>query len=211
MTEKEIKKYKKQKEQMRDLNGNTLSDPQTAINTESLAAITNDVAGGIYAGTSDGNLIIGDTSGSLVPNSGVGNLTVPANTFTVGASYHLVCSGDIPQENKNDQVTLELTATSGAVVVPLCSVTVDLETSSGESYFELECDFTFRSTGSQAEILTSCDFTFNKKLEKDFKGTRKVQSSTIDSTTEQTIGLTCTITGATTQLLTRLFYLRRQY
>jgi len=168
--------------------------------------------GGMYVGIDDSNLILGNTTGSLLPSSGIGSLIIPAYTLVAGDSFHLVCSGDIPQEAKSDQITVQLTATgSGGATVSLCTVTMDMETSSGESHFELECDWTMRSTGSTAVGVTSVDLTFNKRVEKDFKGTRQVQLLTIDSTLEQTIGLVCTITGGTTQLQTRMFYLTKVY
>ena len=163
--------------------------------------------GGVYSGISDGVLILGDTTGSLLPLTGVGSLTIPANTFKAGDSYHLVCSGDIPEESKNDTLTVVLSAnglTIGAIVL-------SMENSVGVSYFELEADFTIRGVGVSAGLLSSFDFTFNKGAVDGFSGTRNVMLASINTSVQNTLGLNCTISGATTRLQTRLFYLRKQY
>ena len=50
--------------------------------------------GGVYAGTADGTLINNTTEQSVLPASGVGSLTIPANGFSVGDCFHCVVAGD---------------------------------------------------------------------------------------------------------------------
>ena len=60
-----------------------------------LSSINNlSVTGGLYAGTSAGTALNTTTLTTLTPTTSVGSLTVPANGFSVGDSYHLVVSGD---------------------------------------------------------------------------------------------------------------------
>jgi hypothetical protein len=163
---------------------------------------------GLYSGISDGIAITGSTEQSLLPTSGVGSLTVPANTFRVGDTFHLVCAGDIPVGDKDDTITVTL-GQNGTI---LGQLTVDMEDTVDPVFFELESDFTIRSIGATGQVITNFDFTFNKSLLKDFKGSRHVQLSTIDTTTASALTLTAQFSaGALSEIQTRLFYLRKQY
>jgi hypothetical protein len=163
--------------------------------------------GGLYSGLSDGVLISGGTIGSLLPASGVGSLSVPANGFSIGDAYHLVCAGDIPVGDKDDIITITLNQNG----TQLAQLSVDMEDSTN-TFFELEADFQVRSIGATGQIITNFDFTFNKQLLKDFKGSRHVQLSTIDTTSSSSLTLTAQFAGdLNSTIQTRLFYLRKQY
>ena len=145
----------------------------------------------------------------MIPTTGVGFLSVPANTFQVGASYHLVASGIMPSEQKGDTATVELSATNG-LTVSLGSITVDLD-ASADTAWECEGDFTCRGPlGANCVFITSFELTFNKDLEKNFRGTRKISSATIDTTVEQNLDIICTMTG-TSSFQTRLLTLTRVF
>ena len=165
--------------------------------------------GGLYAGLSDGVLVQGGFLTSLLPVTGtpVNGLSIPANGFTVGDSFHLVCSGDIPTGNSGDVVTITLNQNGSQ----LAQLTLDMENSTN-TFFELEADFVCRAIGVTGEFITSFDFTFNKTLLKDFKGSRHVQLSTINTTTASTLTLTAQFSGVfLSTMRTRLFYLRKQF
>ena len=165
-------------------------------------------SGGVYSGLSDSlQCTQANSPCSLLPSTGTGSLSVPGNTFTVGAQYHIICSGEIPAQSSSDIVTITLKANS----TPLGLISVDMENVTGVRFFELEGDFSFRTVGANAEIVTSFEFSFNRSIDKDFRGTRSISQSTIDSTVTQTIGLDASISGATTSLITKLFLIRRQY
>ena len=166
--------------------------------------------GGVYSGLSDSlQCTQANSPCSLLPLSGVGLLSVPGNTFEVGAQYHLICSGEIPAQNNNDIVAITLKANT----TPLGDITIDMESVAGVRFFELEGDFTFRAIGGLgvSEIVTSFEFSFNKAVEKDYRGTRTISQSTIDTTITQTLDVEAVISGATTSLITKLFLIRRQY
>ena len=165
--------------------------------------------GGLYSGLSDGALISGSLIGSLLPATGTpsNGLSVPANGFKVGDSFHLVCAGDIPVGDKDDIITITLNQDGSQ----LAQLSVDMEDSTN-TFFELEADFQVRSIGVSGQIVTNFDFTFNKQLLKDFKGSRKVQLSTIDTTSASTLTLTAQFGGVyNSTIQTRLFYLRKQF
>lgn len=163
--------------------------------------------GGLYAGTSFGTVINGGISGSLLPNSGVGSLSVPANGFKVGDSFHLVCSGSIPTGDKDDIFTITLNQNG----TQLGQIAVDMEDMTNAS-FELEADFQVHSIGVTGQFVTSFDFTFNRTLLKNFSGTRLVQVSFVDTTLPSNLTLTGQFSGQlNSSIITALFYLRKQY
>lgn len=163
--------------------------------------------GGLYAGTSFGTVINGGVLGSLLPNSGVGSLSVPANGFKVGDSFHLVCSGSIPVGDKDDIFTITLNQNG----IELGQIVVDMEDMTNAS-FELEADFQVHSIGVSGQFVTSFDFTFNRTLLKNFSGTRIVQVSFVNTTLPTNLSLTGQFSGQlNSSIITALFYLRKQY
>ena len=167
--------------------------------------------GYLYAMLADGPTVSdGDAETSLLP-SGVGDftgtLTVGANGFSVGDSFHFVIAGNCVYDTNND-ITLRLK--NGGI---LSEITMDLEdTDAPNTYWELEADFTIRSIGVAGSIVTNFDFTFNKKALKDFKGQRNVTVSTIDTTVSNTLDITAEFTGtATSSMFARLGYLKKMH
>jgi len=163
--------------------------------------------GGVYTGLSDGPLVSGGTSGSLLPLSGSGSLTILANTFKIGDSYHMEIAGDIPIGDKDDVITITINQNG----IQLAQISVDMEDSTN-TFFELETDMQIRSIGATGQIITNIDFTFNKNLLKNFKGSRHIQLSNIDTTIDTTLSVNAIFAGQlNSQIQTRLFYLRQQY
>ena len=185
-----------------NVGGKTHLDELTVNSINNLTPV-----GGLCSGTSDSVLISGGTIGSLLPTSSVGSLTVTANGFTVGDSFHLVCAGDIHVGDKDDIITITLNQDG----TQLAQLSVDMEDSTN-TFFELEADFQVRTIGATGSIVTNFDFTFNKQLLKDFKGSRHVQLSTIDTTSASALTLTAQFSGQlNSSIQTRLFYLRKQF
>ena len=167
--------------------------------------------GYLYAMLADGPTVSdGDAETSLLP-SGVGDftgtLTVGANGFSVGDSFHFVIAGNCIYDTNND-ITLRLK--NGGI---LSEITMDLEdTDAPNTYWELEADFTIRSIGATGSIITNFDFTFNKKALKDFKGQRNVTVSTIDTTVSNTLDITAEFIGTqTSSMFARLGYLKKMH
>lgn len=147
----------------------------------------------VYVGLSDSATYTGSGEQSLLPATGQGSLTVPANGFKVGDSFHLVMAGEIPVGDKDDDFTFKVKQ-NGSI---LGQITVKLEdiTVAGESFWEGEIDFTIRSIGATGSIISNIDWTFNKNLTKDFKGSRSVTVTTIDTTTVSSLSVTGEIVG----------------
>lgn len=189
-----------------DANGNNI-DNVNNMNVSSINSIT--PVGGLYSGISNG-VVINQASlqTDLLPVSSVGSLLIPANGFKVGDAYHLVIAGIFPDEAKNDQVEIQIKQ-NGTI---LGSVTLEYEDfDTVESNFEIEADFIIRSVGITGSLSTNIDFTFNKKVTKDFKGTRTTNITTINTTTASSLSVLANVTGANSSIQSRLAYLRKQY
>jgi hypothetical protein len=165
--------------------------------------------GGVYAGVSDGVLVgPGGVETSIVPVSGVGSLTVPGGTFKTGDTYSLVAAGDIPIGDAGDVIQIKVCQNG----VCFATMSIDMENSTGTSFFELECDMQIRSIGTTGSIMSNVEFSFNRLLLGDWKGSRHTELSAIDTTIDTTLTVTATFTGQLNSTLqTRLFYLRKQY
>ena len=162
----------------------------------------------LYVGLSDSATLTGGTEQSLLPATGQGSLSVPANTFKVGDSFHLVMAGEIPVGNKNDDFTFKVYQDG----VVLGEITVKLEdiTVAGESFWEGEVDFTIRTIGAGGTVCSNIDWTFNKNLTKDFKGSRSVTVTTIDTTTASALTVTGQVVGGNgSELVTKLMTLHK--
>ena len=189
-----------------DMNTNDLLDVGN-MNVSTINNIT--PVGGLYAGTSDG-VIINQASGptNLLPVSSVGGLSTPANGFKEGDSFHLVVAGIFPTESNTDDITIDVKQDGNTIA----SINLELENfDTAPSNFELEMDFVIRSVGVTGQVATNLDFSFNKKVSKDFKGTRSTDITTIDTTTPSSLSVIATVNGAGSSIQSRLAYLRKQY
>jgi hypothetical protein len=187
-----------------DMNNNDIE------NVNSINGLT--AVGGVYAGTSDGTLIDNTTEQSLLPLSGVGSLTIPANGFSVGDCFHCVVAGDCSFD-KADTIQIKLKE-NGSILAQ--TPVFALEDAKGaNNAFEIEIDFTIRSIGATGSIGTNFDFTYNKTGldSKDFRGTRAMDVQPIDTTVSSTLDVTVqfptNVTPSTLQ--TRLFRLQKVY
>ena len=188
-----------------DMNNNNIENVGN-MNVSSINSIT--PVGGLYSGISNGN-VINQASGQsdLLPISSVGSLLIPANSFQIGDAYHIVIAGIFPDETKNDEVEVQIKQ-NGTVLGSVTLQYEDLDTD--ESNFEIEADFIIRSIGITGSLATNIDFTFNKKVTKDFKGTRSTSITTIDTTTTSNLSVLATVTG-TSSIQSTMAYLRKQY
>ena len=161
--------------------GTSITLPSAVLNTS------------LYVGLSDGATLTGGTEQSLLPLTGQGSLSVPANGFKAGDSFHLVMAGEILLGDKDDDFTLKVYQ-NGTV---LGDITVKLEdiNVAGESFWEVEVDFTVRAIGATGSMCTNLDFTFNKNITKDFKGSRHITITTLDTTTASTLSVTGEVVG----------------
>jgi hypothetical protein len=171
--------------------------------------------GYFYSTLADGPTVAqGDGEVSLLPTgvgTSVGTLTVPGGGFSIGDTFHFVVAGDCIFDT-NQEIVLRLK--NGGT---LASIQMNLEnTDSPNSFWELEADFTIRSLGTggsgNGEVVTNFDFTFNKRIDKDFKGQRNVTVSNLNTTVSNTLDITAEfLTGDTSSINCRLAYLKKMH
>jgi hypothetical protein len=134
------------------------------------------------------------TPGTLLGN-GVGTLSVPANGFQVGDSFHLKMLGHLGARNgvglrleiMSDSVIL---ADTGNMILPTCT----------NKHWELNIYFTIRAIGSatSAVIMSGGIFTYTKDASAAFEGVNfTVENNTdFDTTIPNTLDVIATWDGA---------------
>ena len=120
------------------------------------------------------------TSGSLV-DGGIGSLSIPANGFSKGDSFHASISGKLTIGNNN---TLDIRIKAGSVaLVDTGDVVMDGATNKN---WNLELDFTIREIGPAgvASIITMGEFTYRKDASAELIGElfSFVNTSSFDTT-----------------------------
>jgi hypothetical protein len=119
-------------------------------------------------------------------STGVGSLTVPANTFKVGDTYSLKLSG-VKTNGNNNQLTIRLVsgavllATTGAIVLPGLSATP----------YELEVEFTIRAIGGAgtAYMVTSGNLGYTDTGVYKGSNFNSLNTTTFNTTISNTLGV----------------------
>lgn len=167
---------------------------------------------GLFSQTADGTAVTNTTTPTNILGSGVGSLTVPANAFQVGDSFHCNIKGQISALN-NETLVIELKsgsvilATSGLLTLP----------SMTSQPFELEADFTIRAIGgtTTASIFTCAEFNYIQNSGTSFQGKmfQSLNNTTFDTTISNTLEVDVTwgTANASNSIQTRLTNLRRIY
>lgn len=151
-----------------------------------LDAVT--ITGGLFAQTKDGAVVTGTTPTNLI-GVGVGNLSVPANGFQIGDSFHVVLGCEISCAN-NEDLTFEINsgsvvlATTGPINLPQLT----------NKHIELEVDFTIREVGvpGTAEIMSVGTVKFVKDSSLAYEGVtfNAFNNTTFDTTVNNTLSIT---------------------
>lgn len=144
---------------------------------------------GLYAETANSTIVTGTTTETSLINGGVGTLTVPANAFTVGASYRAIMAGIINAANNQ---TIRIRVKSGSVVLldsgaqPITNVT--------NNVFSLNVDFTIRQIGTAgvASIVSLGTFHYTKTVNGVLEGFsfNVVNNTTFNTTISNTLDIT---------------------
>ena len=145
---------------------------------------------GLYAQTASSTPVTNTTTETSLLDGGVGTLTVPANGFNVGDSFHAILTGYISSVNNH---TLQIRIKSDGVV--LADTGVITMAGSTNKHWKLEVYFTIRALGGSgtARIATAGTFMYTKDASNSFEGTNfSTETSTGFNTT---ISNTLTITA----------------
>lgn len=163
-----------------------------------LAQLTTAISGnatlyGLYAQTVQSATITNTTTETSVIGSGVGSLTVPADTFLRGDSYHAKIGGVISAQNGD---TIEIHIKTGSTVLASTgSISLSPVTALG---WELELDFTIASLTATGSMCTNGNFAYNRDTGS-LEGFVFQDVQTIDTTISNTLDVTVTWGQAKTQ------------
>ena len=112
---------------------------------------------GLYAQTVQSATVTNTTTETSIIGTGVGSLTVPADTFSVGDSYHGKVGGVISHQN-GDEITIRI-KTGATVLASTGLISLTASTTLG---WELELDFTIATIGATGDICTNGNFAYNR-------------------------------------------------
>tara|TARA_R110002020_G_scaffold176958_4_gene369625 strand:- start:6105 stop:6620 length:516 start_codon:yes stop_codon:yes gene_type:complete len=112
---------------------------------------------GLYAQTVQSATVTNTTTETSIIGTGLGGLTVPADTFQVGDSYHGKVGGVISNQN-GDDITLRI-KTGATILASTGIISLERATSQG---WECELDFTIATIGATGTICTNGNFAYNR-------------------------------------------------
>ena len=167
---------------------------------------------GLFSQTSQSTPITNTTTETTLIGSGVGALSVPADTFAVGSSYTLKLGGFISSLNNSDIV---IRIKSGSVILADTG-TIEIPTMSNKC-FEIEIDFTIRTLGVSgvASIITMGELNYIQNSGSSFEGNNFCvgNTTTFDTTILNTLDVTWqwATASASNIVTTDIFNLRRTY
>jgi len=148
---------------------------------------------GIYSQTAQGPTVTNTTTESDILGTGVGSLSIPANSFQIGDAYHAKIGGTISAQNA-DEITIRVK--NGATVLATTGL-IPLQAVSALAW-EIELDFTIRTIGATGQIFTNGNFAYNRNTGS-LEGFVFSDAQTIDTTAASTLMVTAEWNQAKTQ------------
>lgn len=144
---------------------------------------------GLYAQTALGTLITNTTTETSLIGTGVGSLTVPANTFKVGDSFTVKLCGPLSCAN-NETIRIRVksdgTTIADAGVFPMKIAT--------NKFFELMMDFTVTKIGiaGVAELFTNGQYSYNHNTQGEIAGNNfaLISNTVFDTTVTNVLSIT---------------------
>lgn len=167
---------------------------------------------GLYAQTIQGTPITNTITETTLIGSGVGGLTVPANNFSVGDSFHAIMTGHLNCAN-NQGITFRIKANS-TLLADTGSITLNTATN---RHFRLEVFFTVRALGVSgvASIVSGGTFMYTKNASVAFEGADFSTETLIgfDTTIANTLNITAQWAGVnpSNSIYSELFTLNKTY
>lgn len=122
----------------------------------------------LYTQTNSSTPVTNTLSELSLLDGGLGTLTVPANMFKVGDSFHAIATGHISSVN-NHKLRIRI-KTDGIVLADTGSITMSGSTG---KHWKLEIFFTVRAIGGSgvAKIVAGGTFMYTKDASNAFEGT----------------------------------------
>ncbi len=167
---------------------------------------------GLFAQTVNSPTITNTNVESSIAGTGVGSLSVPANGFQVGDSFHAKLIGRLSAGNNH---TIRVRIKSGTVLLADTGV-ITLGNVSNRP-FEINVYFTIKTLGAAgvASIVSGGIFSYTKNASTSFEGTgfNSVNNTTFDTTIGNTLNITAQFgqTSASDSIYSDLFILHKLY
>lgn len=167
---------------------------------------------GLFTQTKNGPTITNTAVESSIIGDGVGSLSVPANGFKVGDSFHAKAIGHI---TCNGSATIRIKIKSGTVI--LADTGVIAMNAATAKHWEINVYFTIRELGAAgiASIASGGIFSYTKNSGTNFEGTNFsiVNNTTFDTTILNSLDVTIQWGAATTvdSIYSEIFTLSKTY
>ena len=163
---------------------------------------------GLYAQTVQSATVTGTTETSVI-GTGVGSLSIPANAFRVGDSFHGKIGGVISDTANGDDITVRIKA-GGTVLATTGAFTLDTTAATGEGW-EMELDFTIATLGVTGSICTNGNFAYTKTNDKKVSGYVFQDVQPINTTVSNTLDITVEWAQTGTNIYSANFVLYRTF
>ena len=163
---------------------------------------------GLYAQTVQSATVTGTTETSII-GTGVGSLSIPANAFRVGDSFHGKIGGVISDTANGDDITVRIKA-GGTVLATTGAFTLDTTAATGEGW-EMELDFTIATLGATGSICTNGNFAYTKTNDKKVSGYVFQDVQPINTTVSNTLDITVEWAQTGTNIYSANFVLYRTF
>ncbi len=148
---------------------------------------------GFYSQTADSTTITNTTTETTLIGSGVGSLSVPANTFKVGNAYVVKIGGIISCQNA-DLIRFKLKANSGTIILADTGDITMKQTIS--KIWQMEIQFVIRAVGADTVASIKTHFTFSYEEDSADKFEEHafdvLNNTTFDTTIQNTLDITAT-------------------
>ena len=142
---------------------------------------------GLYAQTVQSATINTAPEQSII-GTGVGSLSIPANGFTVGDSFHGKLGGLINATGGGGRSEIIVRVKAGATILATTGI-FDLDNATNQGW-ELELDFTIATIGATGSISTNGNFAYTKDNNRAVYGYIFQDVQTIDTTVTNTLDIT---------------------
>jgi hypothetical protein len=168
---------------------------------------------GLFAQTVNSTPVTGTVSELSLIRTGVGTLTVPANSFKVGDSFHATLAGHMSSANNQ---TLHLRVKAGGIILADTGVITNIPTITNR-HWVLDINFTIRTIGAAgtASIASAGLFTYSKNASNAFEGAdfSIINSSTFNTTISNTLEITAQwgSTNASNSIYSEVFTLYKTF
>jgi len=166
----------------------------------------------LYTQTNTSTPVTNTIVESTLLDGGLGSLSVPANEFKVGDSFHAVMTGQISSGN-NQPLNIRIKTNS---VILSDTGTLQMATTTDKD-FKLEVFFTVRAIGASgvAAIVTGGTFMYTKNAATSFEGTTfsNAVSTGFDTTILNTLDITAQWGNASASniIYSEIFTLNKTY